>query len=213
LLAFAIATLVFAFFAPLFLVLWPAFYWGWDYLGRQRAAHGLRTLLWNGGVKSPAEHIAKARSGLRRVIRAIGFTMAALMVAGFVLRFTSNEFDKRKAREARATVQEGMTVGEVLHSMSAGAFLLANSDAPVIDPDHPPAVNLKPRSESQTFRYEDHEISESEALALLHRRLGDGYPWRFEFFFVGSLERFSFHVVFNRDGRVREVTPLYGSFE
>jgi hypothetical protein len=27
------------------------------------------------------------------------------------------------------------------------------------------------------------------------------------------LEHFSFKVVFDKDGRVRDVTPLYGSFE
>jgi len=216
-LAFAVSRLV---SGLLFFVLWPALYWGWAYLGRRRAAYGLTTLLWNPEKQSPAVPVVMNGSGPRRIIRAIGFTIAALTVAGVALVLTSIESDRRKAKESRATVQEGMTVGEVLHSVSAGAFLLANSDAPKTDPNHPRALNLAPGSESGKFLYfddglrKDREISEPEALALLHQRLDDGYPWRFEYFFAGSsMEHFSFKVVFDKDGRVRDVTPLFGSFE
>jgi len=217
LLAFAIARPV---FGLLFFVLWPAFYWGWDYLGRQRAAHGLSTPLWNPEKKSPAAPVAKNRSGLRQLIRAIGIATGALTVAGILLTFGIIVSNERKAKEARSKVQEGMTVGEVLHSVSAGPFLWANSDAPETDSANPRALNLAPGSESGKFFYfdgslsKDREISEPEALALLHQRLGDGYRWRVEYFFAGtSVEHFSFKVVFDKDGRVRDVTPLYGSFE
>jgi hypothetical protein len=215
-LAFAVARLV---NGLLFLALWPALYWGWSYLGRHRAARGLRTILWNAEKKSPAVLVAKNRSGPQRVVRAIGFTFAAFMVAGLLFVFILIGADLRKAKEARARVQEGMTVGEVLHSASAGAFLWANSDAPQTDPDHPRALNLAPGSEPGKYSYfdsalrRDREISEPEALALLHQRLGDGYSWRVEYFFPGrSMEHFSYKVVFDKDGRVREVTPLH-SFE
>jgi hypothetical protein len=210
--AFGVAALV---FVPLFFLLWPVFYWGWHYVGRHRAAHGLKTLLWSGEKKSAGEHIAKERSGLRQVVRAMGFAMALFMVAGLAINPIACELNKRKAKEARAAVHEGMTVDEVLHSVSAEAFLMTNSDAPWLDRDRYdllPAVILGHRNpETQKFRYEGNEISESEALALLHQRLVDGYPWRFEFLFVGTMVRYSFKVIFDRDGRVREVTPLYGS--
>ncbi len=215
--AFAIARLT---IGPIFVALWPGLYWGWDCLGRRRAAHGLGTFLWNAEQKSPTAPFSHNRSGLRRVVRIIGFTIAAITLAGVLLVFLSIEFDQRRAKETRAKIQEGMTVKEVLYSTGTGAFLWANSDDPETDLHNPRAVNLAPGSEAGKFIYFDdvlsknREISAPEVVALFHQRLGDGYPWRVEYFFAGhSLEHFSFKVVFDKDGRVRDVTPLYGSFE
>ena len=215
-LAFAVARFV---NALLFLALWPVLYLSWSDLGRRRAARGLRTILWNEEKKLTSVPIAKNRYELRRAVRAIGFTFAAILVGGLVFDFILIAVDLQKAKEARARVQEGMTVGEVLHLASNGTFLWANSDAPPTDPDHPRALNLAPGSESGKYSYfdstlrKDREISHPEVLALLHQRLGDGYRWRLEYFFPGrSIEHFSFKVVFDEDGHVREVTPLH-SFE
>jgi hypothetical protein len=210
LLAYAVAAPV---FAPLFFLFWPVFFWGWHYVGRHRAAHGLRTLLWIEAKKPAAEDIARERSGLRQSVRAIGLAMGLFMCSGLAINSVACELNQRTAKEAHAAVHEGMTVGEVLHSMSPEAVLTTNSDAPWLDRDRYdliPAVLLGHRNpENQKFRYEGNEISESEALAVLHRRLVDGYPWRFEFLFIGVPIRYSFKVIFDRDGRVQEVTPLF----
>lgn len=216
-LAFPVARLV---NGLLFFVLWPGLYWGWGYLGRRRAAQGMRTLLWNAKQDSPRASIAKNHSEIRRVARIVGWTFAAITFAGVVLVLISIESDRQTAKEARAKIHEGMNIGEVLHTTSAAAFLWANADYSETATGRARAVNLAPGSESGTFSYfddalsKDREITAPEALAILHQRLGDGIPWRVEYFFTGqSLEHFSFKVVFDKDGHVREVTPLYGSFE
>jgi hypothetical protein len=214
LLAFAIGKLV---FAPLFFVLWPGLYWGWHYLNRRRespdpGAHRLMT-----ERQSLVVVVANRRSGPRRIIRIAGVVVVAWIAASVLLLFIAGGFGQRKAEKARSTVHQGMTMAEVLHSVSGWLVLGASSDAPETDADHLRALNLLPGSETGKFSYfdralnKDREISESEALAFLHLKLGDGYSWRFRYTFISSTpQHFSFKVVFDKDGRVQEVTPVYG---
>ncbi|HEY6268130.1 MAG TPA: hypothetical protein VIX11_07530 [Candidatus Acidoferrum sp.] len=118
---------------------------------------------------------------------------------------------------ARSTVHPGMNVAEVLHSVTGWVLLGASSDAPETAPAHLSAVSLGFHPENNTFIYFDAtkganlELSESETLVLLRQKLGDAYGWRFRFTFVGSTpQHFSFKVEFDKDGRVREVKPVYG---
>jgi hypothetical protein len=101
--------------------------------------------------------------------------------------------------------------------VSGWLVLGASTDVPETDSDHLRALNLLPGSETGKFLYfdrelnKDREIPESEALAFLHLKLGDGYSWRFRYTFISSTpQHFTFKVIFDKDGRVREVTPVYG---
>jgi hypothetical protein len=105
----------------------------------------------------------------------------------------------------------------VLHSVTGWFALGASSDAPETDPDHLHAVSFGFHSESNKFSYygrassTDRELSESEALDVLHQELGDGTIWRFRYTFITSTPlHVSFKVVFDKNGRVQEVTPIYG---
>ena len=58
---------------------------------------------------------------------------------------------------------------------------------------------------------QDVELSEAEALERLHTKLHDGYKWRFHYtYFNVTPQHVSFTVAFGPNGRVTEVTPVYG---
>ncbi|MFY9532142.1 MAG: hypothetical protein WBC04_10190 [Candidatus Acidiferrales bacterium] len=213
LLAFVIAKLV---SVPLFFVLWPGIYWGWYYLSRRESpTPGATRLIAE--KQSPAVAVTNTRSTLRRIIRIAGVVIAGLIAASILLLFIGRESGHREAEKARSTVHSGMTMAEVLHSVTGWLVLGASSDAPETDSDHLRTLSLRPGSESGMFFYfdralsKDREISESEALALLQQKLGDGYSWRFKYTFITSTpQHLSFQVVFDKDGRVQGVTPVYG---
>jgi hypothetical protein len=214
LLAFAIGKLV---FAPLFFVLWPGLYLGWHYLSRHRESPEPGAPRLIAERQSPAVAVANRRSVLRRIIRVASVVIVGWIAVSILFLFIARESGHRKAEKARSTVHPGMTVAEVLHSVAGWISLGASSDAPETDPDHLPAVDLGFHSESNKFSYfdgmkgADRELSESETLVLLHQKLGDGYSWRFRFTFVSTTpQHFSFKVLFDKDGRVQEVTPVYG---
>jgi hypothetical protein len=214
LIAFAIGKLL---FAPLFFVLWPGLYLGWHFLNRHHKSPELRAPRSIEEQKSPAVAVTNRRSALRRVILVAGVVIVALVAASILSLYTARESGHRKAEKARSTVHPGMTVAEVLHSVTGWILLGASSDAPETAPGHLSAVSLGFHPEDNTFTYfdamkgADRELSESETLELLHQKLGDGYIWRFRFTFVSSTpQHFSFKVEFDKDGRVQEVKPVYG---
>jgi hypothetical protein len=152
-----------------------------------------------------------------RTIRIAGVVIAGLIAASVLLLFIARESGHRKAEKARSTVHPDMTMAEVLHSVTGWLVLGASSDAPETDSDHLRTLSLRPGFESGKFFYfdralsKDREISESEALDLLQQKLDDGYSWRFTYTFITSTpQHLSFKVVFDKDGRVQEVTPVYG---
>ena len=198
------------FYGPLFLVLWPTLYWAWHLLGQRRAAQGLKTPLWIAEEKSPRVGGATKASGMHRLIRAAGWVFAAMLAVGLLLVFINIELEEHRAKEARALIHQGMFLSDVLQSVRGGSIFLACAG--------PPAA-LGFNGQSRKFYYRDaatnveREISDSEAVALLRQNLGHNDRWCVEYFFGGAMEHFSFQVVFDREGRVQNVTPLFGSFE
>ena len=170
-----------------------------------------------GGTDSPGTSGvagAKRRPGLRRTLRITGIVIVGWIAAGMLFVFLA---DHGNAKRARSSVHAGMSVAEVLHSVTGWISLGASSDASESDPEHLHAVNLGFLSESTKFSYydrarrADRELSESEALGMLRERLGDGTVWRLQYTFLTSTpQHLSFTVVFDRNGRVQEVTPMHG---
>jgi hypothetical protein len=59
--------------------------------------------------------------------------------------------------------------------------------------------------------YRGHELTEDEALELMKQKMSDGYEWRWRYTFTNDTPRhFSFTVTFGRDGRVKDVTDVWG---
>ena len=219
-LAFAVGKLV---FAPLFFVLWPGLYLVWNYWSRRRAsaepgAPGVAAEKHLPGVHgAPGVAAANKRSALRRNLGITGIVIVGCIAASFLHLYLSQQSAHRRVEKARSSVHPGMSVAEVLHSVTGWIALGASSDEPATDAEHLHAVNLMFHSENSKFSYfdrassADREISESEALGVLHQELGDGTIWRFRYTFLTSTpQHLSFKVVFDQNGRVQEVTPIYG---
>jgi hypothetical protein len=190
---------------------------GWRYLSRHRASPEPEAPRLIEDRQSPTVAVTNRRSLLRRIIRVAGVVIAGCIAVSILFFFIARESGHQKAEKARSTVRPGMTVAEVLHSVTGWILLGASSDAPETDPGHPPAVSLGFHSKSNKFIYfdgmngADRELSEAETLVLLHQKLGDGYSWQFRFTFVSTTpQHFSFKVEFDKDGRVQEVRPVYG---
>lgn len=228
--AFAVGKL---FYAPLFFVLWPGLYLVWHYWSRRASrepgaqrlvaerpwpgAHGApRVAAANAPPGAPGVSAGNKRSVLGRNLGITGIVFAGCIAASFLHLYLSQQSVHRKAEKARSSVQAGMSVAEVLHSVTGWFALGVFSDAPETDPEHLRAVSFGFHSESNKFSYyrrasgASRELSESEALGVLHQELGDGTIWRFKYTFITSTPlHLSFKVVFDKNGRVQEVTPLY----
>jgi len=54
-------------------------------------------------------------------------------------------------------------------------------------------------------------LTGSEAAELMKQKMSDGYDWRWRYTFVTATPRhFSFTVTFGRDGRVKDITDVWG---
>lgn len=205
-LALAIAMLS---YGPLFVVLWPALYLVWHLLGRYRSARGMNTPLWMPPGKSAPTINTQLRFGLGSV-RITGRTfIIAMLAAGLLLPFISIEREKHRAIEARAALREAKSVTDVTQVMRGGTVFLACGGLP---------SNIGFNSSSHKFYYREEsassrEIPDTDAIPMIRQNMDASGRWCLEDFFGGAIEHFSFKVVFDRDSRVVEVTPLYGSFE
>src|SRR6476646_10612451 len=54
-------------------------------------------------------------------------------------------------------------------------------------------------------------LTESEAAELMKHKMSDGYDWRWQYTFVTATPRhFSFTVTFGREGRVKDISDVWG---
>jgi hypothetical protein len=55
------------------------------------------------------------------------------------------------------------------------------------------------------------QLTYAEAVALMKQKMSDGYEWRWRYTFINDTpQHFSFTVTFGRDGRVKDVTDVWG---
>jgi len=54
-------------------------------------------------------------------------------------------------------------------------------------------------------------LTEAQAVELMKQKMSDGYEWRWRYTFLsGTPRHFSFTVTFGRDGRVKDITDVWG---
>jgi hypothetical protein len=182
--------------AALFIRCWLVSFCAWHYLAR----------------RVPALDFAKPQSSVPpgpkrplgvRVVRATLTTFKSLATAVLALLLLFSpvlvpvSLSFYKARTAHDAIHLGMTVPEVLHTVTNSDVFSARSEFPQddkADAANIPAVNLE-RKKDGTYRVydrarrQDTELSESETIARLHARLHDGYPWHFYYTYTISLPR------------------------
>jgi len=182
---------------------WGSLFVSWPYLVRRLSLLSFLEKHQPPGARSPNVRLPLGSRLLRcGLVIVVGVLVVVLVV---VLASVPARLSARKARSDRDSVRIGMTVSEVFHSVRGWRFLTANSASPHEENDPNAVVHL--------VNHEDQvDISESQALALLHERLHGGYEWRFTYTYVSvSPVHFFFTVVIGPDGRVTAVTPVQGA--
>jgi hypothetical protein len=208
--------------APM-LLFWAAFYWLWKYWDYKRGA----------GIPAHTPSVtappvvplrltpAKQRPRWRRVLhRTISLTAQALGVIALLtgLMVASLGYYEWQAKVQRNKVRAGMTIDEVLPLVHGGCSIRTHAVLPddVKDDDllHYVALYQRPNG---TFgcncgpNREFRQMTEPEAAELMKQKMSDGYEWRWRYTFINDTPmHFSFTVEFGKDGRVKDVTNVWG---
>jgi hypothetical protein len=226
--AFAIATTVADDSAALVWVgLWVGLYWLWKlwdcWRGKRGALPAHQPTTTPAGAPEPqALPDGGTRCPLwRRVVRktitltAGAFVFIAVMAIVMILCLGYYE---RQAKAERSKVQPGMTVEQVLPLVHGALGIRTHAVLPnnVSDEAGVHYASLTQRNDG-TFGcscgpdYQWRQLTGAEAAALMKQKMSDGYEWRWRYTFINDTpQHFSFTVTFGRDGRVKDVTDVWG---
>jgi len=181
---------------------WAVLYWLWNCEGRDRK-----------NITS-----TRRRSALRTLITLVAGAVV-LTVFMPVIAITLNlGHSGRQARAERDKVRIGMTVCDVLRVVHGDVGIRAHVVLPdsATDKELLHYANLM-RQRDGTFvclcgtKNELQNLTESEAAELMKQKMSDGFDWRLRYTFVTATPRhFSFTVTFGRDGRVKNITDIWG---
>ena len=196
----------------LFSVLWLSLYYAWPLLSRRVPfLNFTETRSPKGGPRRPF---------WLRMVRGTGAWLSGFVLT--VLAFGSlamapELFSFGRAHRVHDSIHIGMTVPEVLPTVRDCDLFQASSNFPDDgDLNHLPAMGLRLDQNGMYHTFDSAtnqtlNLSESEALDLLHARLHDGYRWTFHYTYTNaSPQHVSFSVMFDPDGRVTDVKPVYG---
>jgi hypothetical protein len=228
--AFAIAVMVADDWAALIWVgLWVGLYWLWKLWDRWRGkgknvadpADGPTAAavavpppqaLPNGGMRRPLWRRV-ARKALTWAAGAVVFmvVMAAVMILCL-------GYYARQARAERDKVHKGMTVDEVLPLVHGACGIRRHAVLPdnVSDDAGVHYASLMQHQDgsfgwSGGPDYQSRQLTKDEAVALMRQKMSDGYDWRWRYTFLNDTpQHFSFTVTFGPDGRVKDVTDVWG---
>ena len=151
----------------------------------------------------------------RRVVRkTVTFAAGAaifIVVMAVVMTLCLGYYE-RQAKAERNKVQIGMTVEQVLPLVN-GAGIRTHAVLPdnVSDEEGVHYATLVKHPDGTFGSFGAPRLNEDEALALMKQKMSDGYEWRWRYTFVNDTpQHFSFTVTFGRDGRVKDVTDVWG---
>jgi hypothetical protein len=226
--AFAIAlTVPDGLAALVWVVLWVGLYWLWKLWDR-----------WRGNVVANLADQPTATAGIvpqppalrdsgtprplwRRVVRKT-VTLAAGAFVFFlgmaVVMILCLGYYSRQVKAERDKVQVGMTVDQVLPLVHGGCGIRTHAVLPdtVSDEAGVHYASLMQRKDgsfgsSSTPDHQWRQLTEAEAVAFMKQKMSDGYEWRWRYTFINDTpQHFSFTVTFGRDGRVKDVTEVWG---
>lgn len=135
--------------------------------------------------------------------------MAAFMFGAMILYLGHCE---RQARAERNQLHIGMTVDDVVPLVHGGG-IRAHAVLPdnVSDDQGVHYATLVAYPDGTFGSLDAPRLTEDEAVALMKQKMSDGYEWRWRYTFVNATpQHFSFTVTFGRDGRVKDVTDVWG---
>jgi hypothetical protein len=204
--------------------LWVGLYWLWKLWDRWRGkgvARRADELTVTAVVVSQPQGLPGGRRPLWRQVVHKTATLAAgtvifIAVLGGVMILGLGYYE-RQAKAERNKVQIGMTVDEVLSRVHGGC-VRAHAMLPESVPDeslvHYASFTEHPDGTvgwSNAPDYRPRQLTQDEAAELMKQKMSDGYEWRWRYTFLNDTPRhFSFTVTFGRDGRVKDVTDVWG---
>jgi hypothetical protein len=209
------------------LVLWVALYWLWKLWDRWRgkgvdkAAPALPAQIEPPSEPPAAPERDKARPPRRRMIlrrAAVTITGAlVVIVLMLVVMLLGLAYYQRQAKKERDKVRVGMTVEQVLPLVHGALGVRAHAILPdnVTDKELKHYVSFGSHEDMYCcFEGPDgekHKLTAPEAAAAMHQKMSDGYEWIWRYTFVNDTPmHFSFSVTFGTDGRVKQVTDVWG---
>jgi len=211
--------------ALVWIVLWVGLYWLWK-LWEPRRGKGVAAPAAGPTATAVVVHEPQVPNGstrplCRRIVRrtvtlAAGAMVFIVVMAGVMILCLG--YYERQARAERDKVQIGMTADEVLPLVHGACGIRTHAVLPhnVSDEEGVHYASLVQHKDG-TFgwygapEYRSRRLTEDEVLELMKQKMSDGYEWRWRYTFINDTpQHFSFTVTFGRDGRVTEVTDVWG---
>jgi len=213
--------------AAIWIGLWVGLYWLWKFWER-RHGRGVAapanvqaaTPLRASGPEALPDDVTR-RPLWRRVVRKtiiFGAGAVVLIVVLVSVMTLCLGYYARQARVERDKVKKGMTVDEVLPLVHGACGIRTHAVLPENMPDEESVhyVSLMQHQDG-TFvwssgpDFQSQEVTEEEAVGLMKQKMSDGYDWRWRYTFLNDTpQHFSFTVTFGSDGRVKDVTDVWG---
>jgi hypothetical protein len=184
------------------IVCWVVLYWLWNWPGRD--AKSVTRPLW--------------RKAVRRIIRMLAVAVALTLFMAVVMMILAVRHSEWQARAERDKVRIGMTIGDVLPLVRGDVGIRAHAVLPdsVTDRELLHYANLMRQRDGNFVclcgtKNELQNLTESRAAELMKQKMSDGYDWRWRYTFVTATPwHLSFTVTFGRDGRVKNITDVWG---
>jgi hypothetical protein len=152
---------------------------------------------------------------VRKTLKLVAAAVALMVLVGaliFGAMILYLDHCEREVRAERNQVQIGMTVDDVV-SLLHGGGIRAHAVLPdnVSDDQGVHYTTLVAHPDGTFGSSDAPRLTEDEAVALMKHKMSDGYEWRWRYTFVNATpQHFSFTVTFGRDGRVKDVTDVWG---
>jgi len=199
-------------------LIWIALYCGWPALSRRLPIPESWKVKAQPDGALPAPMLGFWRLLGRGALATLSVLMVLFLLPGMLV-MAPIEHSLARARRVHDSIHVGMTVAEVLDAPRDCDLFGANSEFPYDKKavgDDLPAMNLSRNRAGGYSIYDvaahhDIALTEAQAVERLHEKLHDGYRWRFYYTYINITPmHVSFSVIFGPDGRVSEVTRVYG---
>ena len=202
------------FTVPLFVILWPTLFFSWPYLSR--ALQSLKLPRAPTSSAPPPRDLKHPPS--RLLLRSSFATVCKVGLAVFLLTllpFMPLILCYGQAQRAQDTVRVGMTVPEVLQSVTGWHVLSVVSHVP--DPNdagvsrNVHAISFGNAGDGAYITRDlstrqSRNISEPEAITLFQEKLHESHGWHFQYTYIFMNQFVLFDVDFTPDGRVSRVS-------
>jgi len=155
---------------------------------------------------------------LRKIIILVAGAVALIVFMTLVMVIHDLRHSETQVRTERNKVRIGMTINDVLPLVHGDVGIRAHAVLPdnIDDEKLVHYANLAQQRDGTFWCTCGTEkvlrnLTESQAAELMRQKMSDGYEWRWRYtFLTGTPRHYSFTVTFGRDGRVKDITDVWG---